>query len=362
MAIPNRVIAEDVRIIIADEGRNLETLAGNTLLVTGSSGFLCSYFLEVVAVLNDQGLNPPCRVLALDNMITGVPQRLAHLEGRPDFQFLCHDVTQPLQMAAKVDLIIHGASIASPTFYRQHPLETIDANVVGTRRMLELGREQGVKSFLFLSSSEIYGDPEPGWIPTPEDYWGNVSCTGPRACYDESKRLGETLCQTYFRLYGTPVKTIRPFNFFGPGQRLDDKRIIPDLMNHAVTRTPIVLYSDGLATRSFCYISDAMRAIWRVFLSDQNGEAFNVGNDMEPISISALAQRLQEVAGPPPLEIRHQVSQDADYTTHNPQRRCPDLTKLRSRFIWEPRISLTEGLSRTLKSYLETGGRDLKQQ
>ena len=219
--------------------------------------------------------------------------------------------------------------------------------------MLQLAREDGVRGFLILSSSEIYGDPDPRFIPTPEDYWGNVSCTGPRACYDESKRLGETLCTTYFRLYGTPVKMIRPFNVYGPGQRLDDKRIIPDLMTSAVYRRPIVLFSDGRATRSFCYIRDAIAAMWHVLLSPHAGEAFNVGNDTEEISMLDLAERLKQVAGPPWLEVRRQVSADPDYVTDNPPRRCPDLHKLRSFFSWEPRVSLTEGLSRTLRSYVE---------
>lgn len=350
----NLVIQEDVLAIIRDLREKWQSLAGTTLLVTGASGFLCSYFLEVAAALNEQGLTPPCRVIALDNLTTGIPDRLAHLLHQDSIRFVRHDVTQPLDLDEEIDWIIHGASIASPTFYRQHPLETIDANVIGTRHMLELARQQEVRGFLYLSSSEIYGDPEPEWIPTPEHYRGSVSCTGPRACYDESKRLGETLCMTYFRLFGTPVKMIRPFNFYGPGQRLDDKRIIPDLMTSAVHRLPIVLFSDGRATRSFCYISDAIAAIWHVLLSPLTGEAFNVGNDQEEISVNQLAERLREVAGPPWLEIRSQKSTDSEYVTDNPQRRCPDLSKMRTSFPWEPRVSLAEGLSRTLRSYLDS--------
>ncbi|MGH7619076.1 MAG: NAD-dependent epimerase/dehydratase family protein [Gemmatimonadaceae bacterium] len=347
------VIDEDVERILADLPDPSRNLAGTTVLVTGAAGFLCSYIVETVAAINAAGLNPPCRVIAVDNLITGVSKRLGHLAGRPDVRFLEHDITRPLDLGERVDWIIHGASIASPTFYRLHPLETIDANVGGIRRMLDLAREHGARGVLSLSSSEIYGDPVAAAIPTPETYLGNVSCTGPRACYDESKRLGETLCATYARLYGTPVKVVRPFNVYGPGQRLDDKRIIPDLMSAALERRPIVLFSDGRATRAFCYVTDAIRAIWHILVSGPPGEAFNVGNDAVETSILDVAETLRNVAGPPDLEIELRLSKDRDYLTDNPQRRCPNLTKLRALCDWQPKVPLAEGLERTLRSYEE---------
>lgn len=348
------VIAEDLDRILADLPDPARHFAGSTLVVTGAAGFLCSYLVESIAALNERGLNPPCRVLAMDNLITGASGRLGHLLGRPDIRFIQHDVTQPFDVAERVDWIIHGASIASPTFYRKHPLETIDANVGGTRRMLDLAREHDARGVLVLSSSEIYGDPIASAIPTPETYQGNVSCTGPRACYDESKRLAETLCANYARLYGTPVKVIRPFNVYGPGQRLDDRRIIPDLISAALDRRPIVLFSDGRATRAFCYVTDAARAIWHILTGGGPGEAFNVGNDSAETSILNVAETLRDVAGPPSLEIELRVSDDQHYLTDNPQRRCPDLTKLRSQFNWQPKVSLAEGLGRTLRSYQES--------
>lgn len=350
------IVASDVQAILDDLGPALDALRGTTLLVTGGSGFLCGYFVETIAALNDRG-GPPCRLIVVDNLRTGTVSRLAHLAGRADIRFVQHDVSAPLDLGEPVDWIIHGASIASPTFYRRFPLETIDANVTGTRRLLDLARP-GARSLLYLSTSEVYGDPDPAFVPTPEEYRGNVSCTGPRACYDESKRLAETLCVTYHQLYGTPVKIARPFNVYGPRQRLDDRRIIPDLMRGALRREPLVLYSDGRATRAFCYISDAVRAFWRLLLSDANGEAFNVGND-EETSIRDLAETMASLAAEvlgsarPPVELR--VSEDAHYLTDNPQRRCPDLHKLRGRFPWQPRVSLREGLERTLRSYLVGG-------
>lgn len=348
----NSIIRADVEAIVRDLGDSLKALSGKTLLVTGSAGFLCSYLVEVVATLNDLALHPPCHVIALDIWEGGVHGRLAHLAGRSEVQFVCHDVTVPVDLGP-VQWIIHGASIASPTAYRSHPLETIRVNVSGTQVMLEMSRQAGLRSLVYLSSSEIYGDPQEAFVPTPEEYRGNVSCTGPRACYDESKRLAETLCMTYHRLYGTPVKIVRPFNVYGPGQRLDDGRIVPDLIRSALRREPLGLYSDGRATRAFCYVSDAVRAIWHVLLSEADGEVFNVGNDLQEISVRELAERVREVAGPPWLEIKHCVSEDAEYLTDNPQRRCPDLTKLRTQFRFKPKVPLMQGLERTLRSYRE---------
>ncbi len=345
-------IGADVDEIIRRLGGRLEKLSGTTLLVTGASGFLCSYFVETIAGLNESGLRPRCRVLAVDNLKVGPPDRLAHLAGREDVRFIRHDVTRPLDAGA-VDWVIHGASIASPVFYRRFPLETIAANVNGTWQLLESGRRWPLRGMLYLSTSEIYGDPDPAFIPTPEEYRGQVSCTGPRASYDESKRLAETLCMTYHRLHETPVKVVRPFNVYGPGQRLDDGRIIPDLVGAAIRRDRLVIHSDGLATRSFCYVTDAVTAMWHVLLSGDGGEIFNVGNDQEEVEIRELAERVRQVAGPPLLEIEYRASEDAHYLTDNPRRRCPDLAKLRRRFPWVPEVDLKQGLGRTLSAYLE---------
>jgi dTDP-glucose 4,6-dehydratase/UDP-glucuronate decarboxylase len=347
------VLESDRRELSEELAPRLRGLEGTTLVVTGSNGFLCSYLLDMIAGLNDYGFAKPCRVIGIDNLKSGISTRTEHLSGRPDFEFLHADVSRDLAYRGPADWIIHGASIASPTFYRQYPLETIDANVGGTRTTLELARRSNARSFLFLSSSEIYGDPDPAHIPTAEDFRGFVSCTGPRACYDESKRLGETLTMTYYRLHQTPVKTIRPFNVYGPGQRIDDRRIIPDLMSAALERHSLVLLSDGRATRAFCYALDFIRALLLILVSNHNGEVFNVGNDEAETSMSAVAETMSEVAGEPRLPVEHRTSDDRDYLTDNPTRRCPDLTKLRTSFDWSPRVPLREGLRRTLDSYRE---------
>jgi UDP-glucuronate decarboxylase len=351
MPAPNEIIHQDIENTCAALSNALLPLAGSTLLVTGGSGFVCSYLLDTVARFNDCSFPEPCRVISVDNLRTGVPQRVRHLVGRPDFRFVDHDVSEPLALGERVHWIIHGAGIASPTFYRRYPLETIDVNVTGTRRMLDLARDQQVRSLLYLSTSEIYGDPDAAHIPTREDYRGYVSCTGPRACYDESKRLAETLCATYYSLYQLPIKVVRPFNVYGPGQRLDDRRIVPDLISAAIERKPLVLLSDGTATRAFCYISDFITALWFILMSDANGEAFNVGNDEGETSIRQLADLVKQCAGDAQVNIQFAQSEDPNYLTDNPQRRCPDLTKLRSRFPWRPKVSVAEGLRRTLLSY-----------
>ena len=354
---PGSVIRRDAERVALVLRSLLQRLSGTTLLVTGGSGFLCSYLFETVASFNDTSGVPPCRMLCVDNLKSGVATRVAHLLGRSDFRFIEHDASQPLNLDEDVHWIVHGASIASPTLYRLYPLETIDVNVAGTRHMLDLARRRGVQSILYLSSSEIYGNPPPECIPTPETYLGAVSCTGPRACYDESKRVGETLCGVYHRLHSLPVKTVRPFNVYGPGLRLDDKRVIPDLMSDALAGGPLTIFSNGLATRSFCYVSDAIQAMWHVLLSSHDGEVFNVGNDAEEVTVAQVAARMQQVAGAPALEIEYRRSPDADYLTDNPDRRCPDLTKMRRTFEWSPHVSLTDGLSRTLAHYRELQGR-----
>ncbi len=350
------IIFDDCCAILDDLAGRLDAMAGTSLLVTGANGFLMSYLVDVVAAWNDLGRGAPVRIVALDNNATGRRERLEHLAARPDLCLVEHDITRPLAFDEPVDWIVHGASIASPSAYRRFPLETIDANVIGTRHMLELGRAHGVRGMLVMSTSEVYGDPDPAFIPTPEAYPGNVSCTGPRACYDESKRLGETLCSIYHRQFGTPIKAVRPFNVYGPGQRLDDGRLLPDLMGAALRREPFTLLSDGMATRAFCYVADEVRGMFEVLIAGQDGEAYNVGNDKTEVTIRDLAATLRDVAGPPPIEIRFAKSPDPDYLTDNPQRRCPDITKLRTQTGFEPQVDIKTGLERTLRSYRELEG------
>jgi UDP-glucuronate decarboxylase len=348
------VIAEDLTAIVETGEAALRSLSGTTVLVAGAAGFLPSYFVDALAFANDVTGRPPCQIVCVDNLKTGVPERLAHLEDRSDVSFMQHDITEALH-AIRPDYILHGASIASPTWYRKYPLETVDINVTGTRLLLELSRSVGARGLLYLSSSEIYGDPPPDRVPTTEDYWGHVSSLGPRACYDESKRLAETLCMIYFRSFGVPVKIVRPFNVYGPRLRLDDGRVVPDMISDVLAGRQITLYSDGRATRSFCYVRDAAAAIINVLAANVSGEAFNVGND-EEVSIRQLAEMVDEVSENR-RGVRMTQSTDPEYATDNPQRRCPDLEKMKRVIGWAPTLSLHEGVERTLRYYRDEGRR-----
>jgi len=351
MRLPNPIIVEDATRILGQYRDRLEGLRGASILVTGASGFLCSYLVDILAEWNVRWGPPGVSIIAVDNLVAASQERLAHLRSNAAIEFIAHDVTRPICLERKIDYVVHGASIASPVFYRRFPLATIDVNVNGTSQMLTLARQHAAKGVIFLSSSEIYGDPDPQHIPTEESYRGNVSCTGPRACYDESKRLGETLCVTHFRLYGTPVKIVRPFNVYGPGQRLDDQRIIPDLVSAALAGGPLKLLSDGRPTRSFSYAGDFIAGLMLIMLSAEDGEAFNLGND-EEISVATAAETVAQAAGNgKPLAIEYAISGDKDYLTDNPNRRCPNLSKVRSRIGWSPQIMFKEGIVRTIQSY-----------
>ena len=340
-------------------GKKIDKIKGKTILITGSNGFLCSYIVDVIAEWNSNlSKKDQCMIIALDNNKTGPSERLIHLKTRKDIRFVYHDVSIPFKPKIKIDYILHGASIASPIIYRKFPLETIDANVNGTRNMLELSRKHRVKKVLIMSTSEIYGDPNKENLPTNESYNGNVAYDGPRSCYDESKRLAETLCYIYREKYKVPAHTIRPFNVFGPGQRLDDKRIIPDLMTAVIKNKPIILFSNGEATRSFCYISDAILAILLILFGKKiKCQGFNVGNDEIEISINHLVKVMIKIGSRVlkgnKYKILYKNSSDLKYNTDNPMRRSPNLDRTRSLFSWKPKVMLHEALERTLVSHLE---------
>lgn len=347
------VIKEDVQRILDANREAMRSFDGSGVLISGGAGFLGAYFCDLLSLWNETGAKEQCEIYCLDTFITGTPKRIAHLEGKKYFHKIKQSITQPLPPSLDASYLMHFASIASPTFYRKYPVETIDSNVLGTRTLLEYAAAHKIKSMIYLSTSEIYGDPPADKIPTSEDYRGNVSCTGPRACYDESKRLGETLCTVFYKHKGVPVKTIRPFNVYGPGLRIDDKRVIPDLFTGAFFHNEITMHSDGSPTRSFCYVSDATDAMLKVLLSQHNGEAFNIGNDLEEISMLGLAQAVQSMF--PGLKLIFSPSAEKDYLTDNPQRRCPNLSKIKKLTGYEPKVMLKEGLLR-LKKWYEAEG------
>ena len=330
-----------------------DVLRGKRLLLTGAAGFLGFNFLHFFSFLNSRRGNArPLEVVAADNFLRGRPRWISELtEADPHIELRPFDITKPWpEGEERFDFIIHGATIASPKFYRMYPLETIDANVLGLRSMLDMARKWGSESMLFFSSSEIYGDPPPDEIPTKESFRGNVASIGPRACYDESKRLGETLCYIYAEKYRVPVKIVRPFNNYGPGLRLADGRVLPDFSQDVINGSDIVLYSDGSPTRTFCYAADALMGYLLVLFSSHQGEPFNIGSDECEISMKDLAQTLLTV-GKSPRKVVQKGHEEKHYLTDNPIRRCPDLEKSRRLLGYAPLVPLEEGLARMLTWY-----------
>jgi UDP-glucuronate decarboxylase len=355
------VVDEDIDYCCARLSDALAKMSGRAVLLTGGAGFVGYYLIQVLLGWNRR-VKPGDRIqlTVADNYVRGVPPWMAEVAGE-SLRVALHDVTTPLpDQLGDFHYVLHAASIASPSVYRRYPILTMDANVAGVRLLLERSRQQrdrghAIEGFLFFSSSEIYGDPEPDAIPTPESYPGRVSSTGPRACYDESKRFGETLCVNFAQQYELPVTIVRPFNNYGPGLRITDQRVIPDLARDIFEDRDMVLYSDGSATRTFCYIADAVTGYVKALVQGRRGEAYNIGCDSPEISIDELASRVSAIAadtlGYSGRVIRRR-SADDHYLTDNPRRRCPDIRKARRELGFSPDIHLDEGLRRSLLWYL----------
>lgn len=352
------VVSADLDHVRDDLREELSALAGGRLLITGGAGFLGYYLVGLAAAWNrDARPEDRIRLQVWDNFIRGMPAWLEEIRAVPGCRVERVDLTRPLPPdLGELDWVIHAAGIASPTVYRQYPLETMDANITGLRNLLEHVRAQQepARGCLFYSSSEIYGDPPADMIPTPEDYRGNVSCTGPRACYDESKRYGETLCTVFARHYGVRVAMARPFNNYGPGLRIDDRRVIPDFASSVLGGQDIVMHSDGRPTRTFCYASDAVTGYYKVLVRGRPGEPYNIGVETPEISMADLADLVRrtgrDLCGYEGRVVT-QPSTEGDYLVDNPQRRCPDIRKARTELGYAPRVGLEEGIRRSLIWY-----------
>jgi UDP-glucuronate decarboxylase len=336
---------QDDEAIIRNLGEDAQRFSGKTILLCGGAGFLGRHFISVFRRLNKEVLTKPCKVISADNFITG--EQLALYEGdRHDSNIVdvWADISYPLPVREDLHFIIHAAGVASPVYYMKYPLETIDSAVQGTKNLLELARKnEGIEGFLFFSSSEIYGDPDPKSVPTPETYHGYVSSVGPRACYDESKRLGETIATVYHQRYNVPVTIVRPFNVFGPGMKHDDRRVIPMFTYEALNDRAIPVHGDGQQTRTFCYITDAISGFLRTLLRGRRGEPYNIGNANNEISMGNLAKMYSSVV---PGSTFHYISYPNTYPAGEPQRRCPDLTKAARDLGYASQVDLQTGLAR----------------
>ena len=344
--ISKSIVDEDIDNIISGLGKDALKLSGKTVLISGGSGFLGSYINHTINRLNQKILKEKCKVISIDNYITGSEKRsfLGTIESKY-LEFIFQDVRIPMLIRDKVDYVIHAAGLASPYYYQKYPLETIESAVVGAKNLLEIARTKNAKGFLFFSSSEIYGDPDSKHVPTPETYAGHVSSVGPRACYDESKRLAETLCLVYHNLFEVPIKIVRPFNIYGPGMKINDYRVIPTFLYKGLTGQPLPVHGKGNQTRTFCYVSDAIVGFLKVLLSGIPGEVYNVGNNKPEVTMHELAKILTKtIKSSSKIEI---IDYPKTYPGGEPQRRCPDLKKIASELGYSPKVSLEDGLARS---------------
>jgi nucleoside-diphosphate-sugar epimerase len=313
------------------------------VLVAGGSGFIGSHLCDSLLAAGHS-------VTCLDNFLTGASRNVSHLQGRPDFQLIEHDVTLPYQGpgSENVEAIFHMASPASPVGYRTYSIETMLVNSVGTMELLKLATARGAK-FLMASTSEVYGDPLVH--PQPESYWGNVNPNGLRACYDESKRFAEAATFEWIRKYDVDARIVRIFNTYGPRNQLDDGRVVPNFITQALKGEPITIYGDGSQTRSFAYVADLVDGLMRAMFTDgTKNDVFNLGNPGE-FTIKEFAQVVLEATGSTsPLDYRELLFED------DPARRRPDITHSREVLGWEPRIPLREGLAKTVPYYREQLG------
>lgn len=308
------------------------------ILVTGGAGFVGS---NLCARLLDEGHE----VLCVDRLITGSLKNIEDLRPNPKFSFLEHDVVQP--MDAETDAVFHLASPASPIGYWENPIDTILVNSQGTYQMLELARRHGAR-FLVSSTSEIYGDPLVH--PQTEEYWGNVNPIGTRACYDESKRLGETLTMEYVRQYQLDARIVRIFNTYGPNSQINDGRMIPNFITQALTNEPLTIFGDGNKTRSICFVSDLVDGLIRAMFSPATtGEVFNLGNTGEH-TVREYAEMIIQLCNST-SQIVFEASRVDD-----PERRRPDISKAMRVLGWEPRVSMEDGLKLSIKWFSQRIG------
>jgi UDP-glucuronate decarboxylase len=335
-----------------------ERLCGKSILITGCAGFLGFYFMNFFSYFRKELKIK--NVICLDNFMLGRPGWMESFSKDGLFIIKKFDIIkdriEDIPESADADHIIHMASIASPTFYRKYPIETLDANIWGLRNLLDFYSSKKIDGFMFFSSSEIYGDPVPEAIPTSEEYNGNVSATGPRACYDESKRFGETMCMLFAEKYGLPIAVVRPFNNYGPGMRLDDKRVPADFMKNVVEGKDLVILSSGSPTRTFCYIADSVAGYLKALVHGKY-DYFNIGIESPEISVRELANTYRdagrEVFGYKGT-VKYDESEDPQYLTNNPQRRCPDISKAREILGYDPTISVHEGVRRFMRYIKDT--------
>ena len=306
------------------------------VLITGGAGFLGSH-------LSDRFIAEGHTVIAMDNLITGNAQNIAHLFGHDRFRFMKHDVTDYIHIDGPLDAVLHFASPASPVDYLELPIQTLKVGALGTHKALGLAKEKKAR-FLLASTSEVYGDPQ--IHPQPESYYGHVNPIGPRGVYDEAKRFAEAMTMAYHRSHGVQTRIVRIFNTYGPRMRLRDGRVVPNFIQQALRHEPITVYGDGSQTRSFQYVSDLVEGVYRLLHSDYT-DPVNIGNPQER-TILQFAEVINTLTGNPAGVIKQDMR-----TQDDPQVRQPDITRAGQVLNWSPQVSLHDGLTLTIPWFRE---------
>jgi len=303
------------------------------VLITGAAGFLGSH-------LADRFLAEGHAVVGLDNFVTGHPDNIAHLMGRPDFEFLRHNISTYTFVAGPLDGVLHFASPASPVDYLEHPIPTLKVGALGTHNALGLAKAKGARFFL-ASTSEVYGDPLVH--PQKESYWGNVNPIGPRGVYDEAKRYAEAMTMAYHRFHGIDTRIVRIFNTYGPRMRPRDGRVVSNFIVQALTGEPITIYGNGSQTRSFCYVDDEVEGIYRLFMKGDS-EPTNIGNPDE-YTVKQLAEIVVELTGTKSPIVYRDLPED------DPKVRRPDITRACTLLGWTPKVPVREGVAKTIEYF-----------
>ncbi|OPX29999.1 MAG: NAD-dependent dehydratase [Candidatus Omnitrophica bacterium 4484_171] len=303
------------------------------ILITGGAGFIGSHLCREFLGRGDA-------VICVDNFITGSEDNIRALEDNSRFRLINHDISQPLFIDDNIDWVLHFASLASPVHYLHYPIKTLKSGLLGTHNCLGIAKAKGAKFFL-ASTSEVYGDPEVH--PQTEEYHGNVSITGPRSCYDESKRAAESITYAYFRQHGLDVRVVRIFNTYGPNMHPNDGRVVSNFIVQALKNCDLTVYGDGSQTRSFCYVDDLVRGIMKMMDINYNMPV-NLGNPAE-LYVMDLAKKIIALVGSSSEIKMFPLPED------DPKKRKPNISKAESLLGWHPKVDLKEGLNRTIEYF-----------
>lgn len=332
----NKIIEDDIKYIIDSSKIDWNRFADMTILITGANGMLASYIVETLMYLNKWILKDnPCSVVALVRNKNKASKRFSHIYNKPFFRIVSDDINSPLYIENKIDYILHTASFASPKYYNTSPVDVIIPNMLGTKNTLELAIDHNIKSYLFFSAGEIYNENDTLSV---------------RSCYGESKRIGEMLCTSYHHQHNVPTKIARIFHTYGPGMNLNGGRVFEDFVKNVVDNKDIELKSDGSAIRQFCYIADATVAFFKILLDGENGQAYDVANTLQKVSIKELAKIVTNIYPEKMLKYSY-IEKDKNYLQSNTKEYTPDISKLTD-LGWTAGISIEEGFKRTIESVI----------